>query len=131
VLEELRMSAKTIAKPSTEVTLIRPDGGLHTFTLPEGATLTDLLCEAGAAVRNPNVLIDGRPIEDVLVLKPGMAITVTPESPQLPSEGSWRDTIGMFQDTPFFRAMIAEGRAIREADREAALEQLDAEQDGS
>ncbi|MGP0064326.1 MAG: hypothetical protein ACLQGP_12090 [Isosphaeraceae bacterium] len=125
------MSSATTAKPYTEVTLLRPDEAPQTFTLPEGATLADLLRAAGAAVRSPNMLIDGRPIEDMVILKTGMMITIVPEPPQVPPEKDWRRTVGMFQDTPFFRAMIAEGRAIREADREATLAELDAEQEDS
>src|SRR5947209_15250494 len=121
------MSTVSTATRCAEVTLLRPDGDPQTFSLPEGATLADLLREAGAAIHSPNVLIDGRPIEEVMVLKSGMMITILPEPPQAPPEKDWRSTVGMFQDTPAFRAMIAEGRAIREADREAARKQ--AEQD--
>ena len=119
------MSTTTIAKPCTEVTLIRPDGGSQTFTLPEGATLADLFREAGAAVGSPNLLIDGRPIEEVLVLKSGVVISIMPEPPRPHSNGSWQESIGTVQDTPAFRAMLAAGRAIREADREAASHQTD------
>lgn len=125
------MSGATTAKLYTEVTLLRPDEGPQTFTLPEGATLADLLRAAGAAVRSPNLLIDGRPIEDTVLLKSGMMVTIVPEPSQGPPETDWRRTVGMFQDTPSFRAMIAEGRAIREADREATLAELDAEQEDS
>lgn len=123
------MSTVTTAGRCTEVTLLRPDGGSQTLTLPEGATLADLLREVGAAVRSPNILIDGRPIEEAVVMKSGMTIAILPEPPQAPPGKDWRSTVGMFQDTPAFRAMIAEGRAIREADREAARKQ--AEQDDS
>jgi hypothetical protein len=99
------------------------------LTLPEGATLADLLREAGAAIRSPNILIDGRPIEEVMVLKSGMRIAILPEPPQAPPEKDWRSTVGMFKDDPTFDEFIAECRAIREADRRATLEQLDAEQE--
>ena len=119
------MSSATTAKPYTEVTLLRPDEDPQTFTLPEGATLADLLRAAGAAVRSPSILIGGRPIEEATVLESGMVITLVPEPPQEPSRSSWRDTVGMFQDTPAFRAMMAETRAIREAERETARNQAD------
>jgi hypothetical protein len=122
------MSSATTVKPYTEVTLLRPEEGPQTFTLPEGATLGDLLRAAGAAVRSPNMLIDGRPIEEAMILRSGMMIAIVPEPPQTPRKPSWRDSVGIVQDTPAFRAMIAEGRAIREADRKATLEQLEAEQ---
>jgi len=119
------MSTTSTVERCTEVTLLRPEEGPQTFSLPEGATLADLLRAAGAAVGSPNMLIDGRPIEEAMVLKPGMMVTVVPEPPRAPPENDWRSTVGMFQDTPAFRAMIAEGRAIREAEREAARNQTD------
>lgn len=33
----------------------------------------------------------------------------------------WRSVVGLFDDDPGFADVIAEGKAIREADREAAL----------
>ncbi len=125
------MSSVTTAKQYTEVTLFRPDEGPQSFTLPEGATLGDLFRAAGAAVRSPNVFVDGRPIEDSVIMKTGMMITIIPEPSQGPPERDWRSTVGMFQDTPAFRSMIAEGRAIREADRIATLAELDGESEGS
>ena len=77
---------------------------------------------------SPNVLIDGRPIEDAVVLKQGMSITVLPERRRTSAKGSWRDTVGMFADDPTFEEMVAEGRAIREADRKATLEEMDREE---
>jgi sulfur carrier protein ThiS len=125
------MSATTIAKSDTEVTLIRPERGSQTVTLPEGATLADLLRQTGAAVRSPNLLIDGRPIEEVLMLKSGTTITITPEPPQEPPKKDWRRTVGMFADDADFEEFQAQCRAIREADRIATLAELDAEQEGS
>jgi hypothetical protein len=66
-----------------------------------------------------------------VILKSGTMVTIVPEPPPGPPEKDWRRTVGMFQDTPAFRAMIAEGRAIREADREATLAELDAEPEDS
>jgi hypothetical protein len=119
------MSTASTVEKYAEVTLLRPEEGPQTFTLPEGATLGDLLREAGAAVRSPNMLIDGRPLEEAIPLKSGMTIAIVPEPPRARSERNWRDSVGTVQDTPAFRAMIAEGRAIREADREAAHDQPD------
>jgi hypothetical protein len=119
------MSSATTAKPYTEVTLLRPDEGPQTFTLPEGATLADLLRAASADDRNCKMLIDGRPIAEVLFLNSGMTIAMVPEPPRAPSKRTWRDSVGTVQDTPEFRAMIAEGRAIREADRGGAGDQPD------
>ncbi len=37
-----------------------------------------------------------------------------------PPAPDWRSVVGMFDDDPEFQEVIAEGIAIREADREAA-----------
>jgi hypothetical protein len=87
------MSMASIAKRGVEVTLLRPDLGPQTFTLPEGATLADLLREAGAGIQAKNILIDGRPLEEVLILNSGMAITVVPEPPPDPRTGLSRDDV--------------------------------------
>jgi hypothetical protein len=114
------MATVSAAKRSIDVTLIRPDADPRTFTLPEGATLADLLRAAGAASRGPSLLIDGRPIEDVTILDSGMTITIEAEDGARRSNGSWQSTVGMFSHPEFLREVIAEGRAIREQDREAA-----------
>ena len=67
-------------------------GGPQTVTLPEGATLADLLRQVGAEARSLNFLIDGRYIEEALVLKSGMTITILPESLQGPAKKDWRRT---------------------------------------
>jgi hypothetical protein len=121
------MTIASTAKQGTEVTLLRPDHGPQTFTLPEGATLADLLREAGGEIQAQNILIDGRPLEEFLILNSGMAITIVPEPPPGPRKRSWRDTVGMFADDADFQAMVDAGRAYREADRQAILEQLDRE----
>jgi len=121
------MTVASTAKRGVEVTLLRPDLGSQTFTLPEGATLADLLREAGGGIQAKNILIDGRPLEEFLILNPGMAVTVVPEPPPSPAKRSWQDTVGWFADDPTFEEMVAAGRAYREADRQATLEQLDRE----
>jgi hypothetical protein len=121
------MTTASTAKEGTEVTLLKPDLGSRTFTLPEGATLADLLREAGGRVQAKSILIDGRPLEDFVVLTTGMSITVVPEPLPGPGNRTWRDTVGWFADDPTFEEMVAAGRAYREADRKATLEQLDQE----
>ena len=39
-----------------------------------------------------------------------------------PAEGDWRSVVGMFDGSEFMPQVLAEGRAIREADRQAARE---------
>jgi hypothetical protein len=114
------MATVSAAKKSIDVTLICPDADPRTFTLPEGATLGDLFRTAGAASLSPSLLIDGRPIEDVTILDSGMTITIEARDGARRPNGSWQSTVGMFSHPEFLREVIAEGRAIREQDREAA-----------
>ena len=44
-----------------------------------------------------------------------------------PRMKDWRKVVGMFRDDPGFEQFLAEGAAIREADREAARREADAE----
>jgi sulfur carrier protein ThiS len=125
------MSATTIAKPCTEVTVLGMMGGPQTVTLPEGATLADLLRHVGAEARSLNFLIDGRYIEEALVLKSGMRITIFPESLLASPGKDWRKTVGIFADDPTFDEFVAACRAIREEDRRLTLEEMDAEQERS
>src|SRR5271155_4310936 len=96
------MGRSSTAKRPTQVTLVRPKADPQTFTLQEGATLADLLRAAKAGIRAPSLMIDGRPIEEVLILKSGMTITVVPEPKDVKSNTSWRETVGMFADDPDF-----------------------------
>ena len=125
------MSTASTIKRDTEITLLRPDLGSQTIALPEGATLADLMREAGGEIQAKNILIDGRPLDEVVILSSGMAITVVPEPPPSPAKRSWRDTVAWFADDPDFQAMVDAGRAYREADRQATLEQLDRASDGN
>jgi hypothetical protein len=119
------MATVSTAKRTIDVLLIRPDVDSQTFTMAEGATLGDLLREAGAAIQSPSMLIDGHPIEEAVILRSGMTIAINAEKPSVPPKGSWQATSGMFKNRSFLREVIAEGRAIREADREAARNQTE------
>jgi hypothetical protein len=125
--EEFRMATVSAEKRTIDVTLIRPDADSQTFTLPEGATLGDLLREAGAPIRPPRFLINGDPIEDAMILRSGMAISLIPEPPEAGEKRSWLEAVGMFAVDPTFEEAVAEGRAIREADRRAAREEAEQE----
>ncbi len=111
------MSIASTAKRGMEVTLLRPDLGSQTFTLPEGATLADLLREAGGGIELKNILIDGRPLEEVLILNSGMAITVVPEPPPDRRTGLSRDDVigdfKLFDEVATFEAHLP-GWADRE-----------------
>jgi hypothetical protein len=95
---------------------------MQVFTLPEGASLADLLREAGVPPRDSSLIINGRSLESVLKLESGMTVTILPEPPGRRLR-SWRDSVGMFADDPYFEEAVAEGRAIREAERKAAREE--------
>jgi hypothetical protein len=116
------MATAATEKRTIEVKLYRTGQDLRTYTLPEGATLADLMREADTAYRTSNLIVDGHHLESAIVLKSGMLITVLPEPPGARVR-SWRDTVGMFADDPTFEEAVAAGRAIREADRQAAREE--------
>ena len=121
------MGKMSIAKECAEITLVRPGLDPQAITLPVGATLADFLREAGVGISSHTIMIDGRPIEDVMVLKAGSVITLLPGIPLSPSNHSRRATVGMFADDHDFDEMVEAGRAIREADRKATLEAMDRE----
>jgi hypothetical protein len=110
-------------KNGVTLTVIRQGVGREDFTLPEGATLADLLRAAQAADTPHVTTIDGRSIEESLVLQPGMVVTIAPAMRGPITKDSWRETFGMFKDDPHFQEMVDAGRAIRESDREAARRQ--------
>jgi hypothetical protein len=113
------MATVSTENRTIEVTLYRTGVDLQVFTMPEGASLADLLREAGVPPRDSSLIINGRFIESILTLETGMTITILPDPPGMRIR-SWRDTVGMFADDPDFEEMVEAGRAIREADRQAA-----------
>ncbi len=121
------------AKPATAekhgVILIRMGVGREEYVLPDGATLADLLRVARIEKDGQEILIDGRLIEDLLVLQPGMIVTLAPSPVQVAPKSSWRNTVGMFPDDADFNAMVEAGRAYREADRQATLEELESDEE--
>ncbi len=120
--------AKPKAAEQTGVTLIRERLGREDLTLPEGATLADLLRAAGVGDAPHVITIDGRSIEEFLVLRPGMVVTLTPVISKAVTRDSWRETVGMFKDDPHFQEMVEAGRAYREGLREAALKEIQDDQ---
>jgi sulfur carrier protein ThiS len=119
------MGTALTAKECIQFKLLRPDFGQQTFRVAEGATLADLLRAAGTEINSPNILIDGSPVDDALKLKSGMIVTIVRRAARAPRSGSWRNSVGTVHDTPAFREMIAEGRAIREADPDASSDRID------
>jgi hypothetical protein len=122
------MSTEPVTAGKNAITLIRDGGGREEYTLPEGATLADLLRAAQAADTPQVTTINGRSIEEFLVLRPGMVVTITPVIRKAVTKHSWRETFGMFRDAPLFQEMVDAGRAIREADREAARKEAEGDE---
>lgn len=114
------MGAKPTTAEKIGVILIRMGIGREEVVLPEGATLADLLREARIEKDGQEILIDGRPIEDLLVLQPGMIVTLAPGKKDDKSKPSWWDSVGMFRDDPTFPEFIERVKARRDQERAGA-----------
>jgi hypothetical protein len=117
------MGTEPAAAEIEGVVLLRMGVGRQEFVLPEGATLADLLREAEVDADDQEIMIDGRSLEEIFVLQPGTIVTVMPRPKETSRRRSWRDTIGMFRGDPVFAEIVEAGRAIREAEREAARQE--------
>jgi hypothetical protein len=120
------MSAEPVPKPKatanakTGVTLLRIGVGKERYDLPEGATLADLLRLAQAESDHLEVLIDGRPLAECLVLQPDTIVSVAPKPRDTAPRGDWRRNAGMFRDNPAFEEMTAEIEAKRKAGKKSS-----------
>jgi hypothetical protein len=112
------MSPKPAMAEKNGVILIRMGVGREEHVLPEGATLADLLRAARIEKDGHEILIDGRPIEEVLVLQPGMVVTLAPAPKEENSKPFWWDTVGMFRNDPTFPEFIERVNARRNQERE-------------
>ena len=101
----------------SQVTLLRFGEGVQRFDLPPGATLADLLREAGADASGKQVMIDGRPVEEAVILRPGMIVSLSQRPAPGPSQERWRSTVGMFKDDPGFEQMMDDVMAARAAEK--------------
>lgn len=111
------MSVKPPSKKVLEVALLRPGCETETYSLPTGSTLGDLLRESRASTEGHDVFINGQRPEENVVLKPDMVVSLAPHLRSKSPHGSWRATIGMFRDDPWFERTVEAGRALREAER--------------
>jgi hypothetical protein len=102
----------------TEVILLRLGVGKEGFHLSAGATLGDLLRAAELNSANQEIFIDGKSVEDALVLPPGAIISVGPRPKNGSPPRSWQETIGMVHRDGEFRkpADAAEKRREDEKD---------------
>jgi sulfur carrier protein ThiS len=112
------MGAKPATAEKNGVILIRMGVGREEVALPEGATLADLLRAARIEEDGQEILIDGRPLEESLVLQPGSIVTVSPGRKNDGSRPLWWDSVGMFRDDPTFEEMMKRIEARRDSERD-------------
>ena len=99
------------------VPLLRFGEGGQRFDLAAGATLADLLREAGSDPAGCQVMIDGRrPIEEAVLLRPGMIVSLSPKAAALDPE-PWRLTVGMFKDDLGFEQLMEDVMAALAAEK--------------
>ncbi len=108
------MAAQTPPAAEKAVVLLRPGLDAQVYVLPEGSTLGDLLREARASTQPQDILIDGLPLTDLLVLRPGMVVSLAIGDGGVGGGEPWRDTVGMFRDDSAFEEMVNSERASRE-----------------
>lgn len=115
------MSTPTILDARNAVTLLRLGVGMEQIPLREGATLADVLREAGVDPSGQEVLVDGRRIEEALTLQPGTIVSVGARATNgQPEQPAWMKTIGMFKDDPIFEEMMNDVNAQREAEKNSS-----------
>ncbi len=114
----LSMSANPATANRNGVILLRLGVGKSEFDMPVGSTLADLLRAAGVEADGQEILVDGRKLEEAVVLRPGMIVTLAPEPKSASPERSWRDSLGMFRDDPVFRELVEAVEASREAEKD-------------
>jgi sulfur carrier protein ThiS len=105
-------------KNGVTLTVIRQGIGRQDYALPEGATLADLLREAQTETEHEIIQIDGKSLEEHLVLKTGMIVTIVPMPGNAAADERWRETIGMFHGNESFRELVEAVEASREAEKE-------------
>jgi hypothetical protein len=111
------MSASAAKSTRTRLTLLRLGVGKEEIELPEEATLADLLRVSAANLNTHEVLIDGKPLEELFAMRSGMIVSLAPRAKVPPAESQWPRSVGAFRDNPDFDEMMA---AI-EADRRAEI----------
>jgi hypothetical protein len=112
------MSAKPATTEKTEVTLIRQGVGREEYTLPEGATLADLLQKAHAQQQGQLIYIDGKPLEEQIILRPGMIITTVTTKGKPARDERWLESIGMMHGDPVFLEVCEAVEKSREAEKD-------------
>jgi hypothetical protein len=112
------MGAKSKTEKKTTVILLRQGIGREEVHLPAGATLGDLFRAARLNRADQEILLDGKSVEDSLVLQPGAIISVNPWPRNDSAPGSWRQGLGMLQDDPTFHEVVEAVERSREAEKD-------------
>jgi hypothetical protein len=110
--------SKQVKDNEVNLTLIRQGIGREDVTLPERATLADLFRQARIEPDREMICIDGKSLEEHLVLKNGMIVTIVPKPRSAAVDERWRETIGMFHANEAFRELVEAVEASREAEKD-------------
>jgi hypothetical protein len=100
------------------LTLIQQGIGREDYTLPEGATLADLLRHTQTETERAMIFIDGKALEEHLVLKTDMIVSIVPRPRSAAADERWRETFGMFRGNEPFRELSEAVEASRKAEKD-------------
>jgi sulfur carrier protein ThiS len=91
------------AKSKILVKIVQPGLGVQEYSLPEGATLAELLRRHGATTANQIVSVDGLIVEEKVPLHDGAVAVIVPQSRNAAGDEPWRATVPSFRDEALFR----------------------------
>ena len=112
------MSVEESTTTGIPVTLLRMGVGKQEMTLPEGATLADLLRATGITSEDVQIHIDGKELAERLTLDAGTIVSVIPREPKSPEYPPWKAGMGMFHDNPLFDEVMNAVEAARQAEKD-------------
>lgn len=110
-MSELKTSTREIL-----VHLVGPGVDERDYSLPEGATLADLLDRSGTSTEDLVVLVDGLPPEGLLPLRAGMVVTIVPGPGNAAGSEPWRAAVPALRDEALAREYSEILRARRRED---------------
>lgn len=111
------MSAKPFTAEKSGVILIRMGVGREEHALPEGATLAKVLQMTQVDTEGQSIYVDGKPLEEYVILQPGMIVTIVPRAKNATNKERWSETIGMFKDDPTFQEFVDRVQTRRDRER--------------
>ena len=114
-----RVAKDARSTPRTGATLIRLGVGRQEFVLPEGATLSTLLREAGVDSERAEITIDGLRLAEHLVLREGMIVTVNTRTNGA-NPPPWLAGSGMFRDDSAFEELMKGVEETRNAEKDGS-----------